>query len=70
MMSDYIFAFFHLFLILGAVVYAVYSLLIGNTLRFVFMIAVLGIYYWAVLHKPVKIEIARRRGLKNQGEKK
>ncbi len=69
-MSDYIFAFFHLFLILGAVVYAVYSLLIGNTLRFVFLIAVLGIYYWAVLHKPVIQEIARRRELKNQGEEK
>lgn len=69
-MSDWIFAFFHLFLIIGAVVYTVYSLLIGNTTRFAFLSAALAAYYWGVLHKPVKREIARRRELKNQGEKK
>jgi len=69
-MSDWIFAFFHLFLVLGAIAFAIYSLFTGNTVRFAFMSAALAAYYWGVLHKPVKNEMARRRGLKNQGEKK
>ena len=69
-MFDWMFAFFHLFLILGVVVYAVYSLITGNPIRFLILSAALGIYYWAVLHTPVKKEIARRRELKSQGEKK
>lgn len=69
-MSDWIFAFFHLFLILGVVVYAVYSLITGNPTRFLILSAALGAYYWAVLHPAVKKEIARRRDLKNQGDRK
>ena len=69
-MFDWIFAFFHLFLVLGVVAYAVYSLIIGNIVRFLILITALGVYYWAVLHKPVKDELARRRELKSQGEKK
>ena len=60
-MFDWIFAFFHLFLLLAIVVYAFISLLQGNTLRFAFIIALLIIYYFLVLHKSVKREIQRKR---------
>jgi hypothetical protein len=68
---DWIFAFFHLFLLLGVVIYAFYSLVAhGNVLRFVLITACLGIYYLLVLHKPVRREIARRKSLKSAGDKK
>ncbi len=60
-MFDWIFAFFHLFLLLAIVIYAFYSLFQGNTLRFAFIIALLIIYYFLVLHKSVKREIERKR---------
>jgi len=66
-MSDWIFAFFHLFLLIGVVLYAFYSLFQGNTLRFgIIIISFIG-YYFLVLHKPVKKEIERKR--KNKTEK-
>ncbi len=69
-MGDWIFAFFHLFLLIGIAGYAVISLFQGNTHRFGVIAALLIVYYFFVLHKPVRKEIARRRKIKNQGDKK
>jgi hypothetical protein len=63
-MFDTIFAFFHLLLLVGLFLYAFYSLFIGNVLRFIIIIAVLTIYYFAILHPAVKKEIARKKELK------
>jgi hypothetical protein len=60
-MTDWIFAFFHLGLILGVIGYSVYSLLLGNVNRFLFFMAGLALYYVLVLHKPVREEIKRLR---------
>jgi 4-hydroxybenzoate polyprenyltransferase len=60
-MSDWIFAFFHLFLLLGIAIYAVYSLLQGNILRFGIIAVLLTGYYFIVLHKAVKKEIERKK---------
>jgi hypothetical protein len=61
-MFDYIFAFFHLFLLIGLVGYAFYSLLIqGNTFRFALIIVCLVAYYFLALHKNVKKEIQQKR---------
>lgn len=60
-MFDWIFAFFHLFLLLGIVVYAIYSLIAGNILRFIILVVLLTGYYFLVLHKQVKREIERKR---------
>ncbi|NIM92043.1 MAG: hypothetical protein GTO17_13975 [Candidatus Aminicenantes bacterium] len=64
-MFDWIFAFFHLFLLLGAVLYAFFSLFKGNYLRFIVIIVLLTIYYFLVLHKAVKKEIERKREKKS-----
>lgn len=70
-MADWIFAFFHLFLLLGVVIYAFYSLLVhGNVLRFGLIAACLIIYYFFVLHKPMRKEIVRKRKLKSGGDQK
>ena len=70
-MSDLIFAFFHLFLLFGVVIYALYSLLVhGNVVRFGLITAGLIFYYFVVLHKPVRKEIERRRKLKRGGDQK
>ena len=61
-----IFAFFHLFLLIGILVIAFYSLLQGNVLRFALIISLLTMYYFIALHKNVKDEIQRKR----KGEKK
>lgn len=60
-MFDWIFAFFHLFLLLGAVLYAFFSLSKGNYLRFIVIMVLLTVYYFLVLHKAVKKEIERKR---------
>lgn len=60
-MFDYIFAFFHLILLLGVFGYAVASLLEGNVLRFTLISVCLVGYYFLVLHKNVRKEIARKR---------
>jgi len=60
-MYDWIFSFFHLFLLLGVVFYAFFSLLKGNYLRFVVIILLLTVYYFLVLHKAVRKEIERKR---------
>ena len=60
-MMDYIFAFFHLFLLIGLLGYAVYSLIQGNTYRFVLILVCLAGYYFFALHKNVKKEIRRKK---------
>ncbi len=60
-MFDYIFAFFHLALLLGVFGYAVYSLLEGNVLRFALIGVCLVGYYFLALHRNVKKEIERKR---------
>lgn len=60
-MFDYIFAFVHLGVLIGVLAYAVNSLVQGNTLRFALIAACLCAYYFLVLHKAVKKEIARKK---------
>jgi len=60
-MFDYIFAFFHLILLLSVFGYAVFSLLEGNVLRFALISVCLVGYYFLVLHKNVRKEIERKR---------
>jgi hypothetical protein len=67
-MGDWIFAFFHLFLLIGITVYALISLIQGNTFRFGLIVVCLGVYYLLVLNKPVKAEIKRRREEKEKRE--
>ncbi|MBN1223724.1 MAG: hypothetical protein JXB23_10765 [Candidatus Aminicenantes bacterium] len=64
-MSDWIFAFFHLILILGVAIYAFVALFTGNYLRFGIIAVCLVGYYFLVLHKPVKKEIERKKTKKN-----
>lgn len=66
-MSDWIFAFFHLILLLGVVGYAILALIQGNILRFGLITLLLIVYYFLVLHKPVKREIQRKRNIKKGG---
>ncbi len=67
-MADWIFAFFHLFLLIGVIGYAFYSLIVyGNFDRFALIMGCLAIYYFFVLHKPVLREIERRKKLKGNG---
>jgi hypothetical protein len=64
--GDTFFALFHLALIGVIIGYAVVSLFQGNTWRFLVILAGLTIYYFIVLDKPVRVEIERRRRLRNQ----
>ncbi len=67
-MFDLIFAFFHLFLLLGVVIYAFYSLFVGNVLRFAILIVFLTGYYFLVLHKSVRKEIERKRKKRSESK--
>jgi len=60
-MTDWLFAFFHLFLLIGTIGYAVFSLFQGNVFRFVLILLCLVGYYFLILHKSVKKEIQRKR---------
>ena len=61
-MFDWLFAFFHLGLLLAVIGYGIYSLVfLGNVRRFLFIIFFLAVYYVLVLHKAVRKEIARKR---------
>ncbi len=60
-MADWIFAFFHLFLLVGITAYAFYLLAQGYTSRFGLIVVCLFAYYFLALHKSVKKEIKRRR---------
>jgi len=64
-MFDWIFAFIHLILLIGLILYAVFSLFEGNTFRFALIIICLTGYYFLVLHKGVKKEIERKRKKRN-----
>jgi hypothetical protein len=48
-------------LLLAIFIYGLVALVRGNYGRFGIILAGLGVYYWAVLHKPVRQEIARRK---------
>ena len=63
-MADWVFAFVHLFLLLGALGYAFVSFANGQVPRFLTIVLLLALYYLLVLHKPVRKEIARKRSLK------
>jgi hypothetical protein len=63
-LGDYIFAFFHIFLLLLVLGYAVVGLFQRNVLRFAVIMAGLAIYYFLVLHKAVLKEIERKRQAK------
>jgi cell shape-determining protein MreD len=64
-MFDWIFAFIHLFIFLGALGYAFYYLFQGNSSKFIMVIGLTTAYYLLVLHKAVKKEIERKRKKKN-----
>ncbi len=63
-LGDTVFALVHLALLAGAAVTAVLALLKGDTWRFLIVSCILLVYYFAVLDKPVRKEIARRRDLR------
>jgi hypothetical protein len=60
-----IFAFFHLFLLLGILGWAVVSLIHGNVGRAGLIVVCLTAYYFIALHDQVKKEIARARKKKS-----
>jgi hypothetical protein len=59
-MSDTIFAIVHLFVLLGVLGYSVVSIVRGNVARGGIILVLLLIYYFLVLHKAVRKEIARK----------
>jgi hypothetical protein len=59
-MSDTIFAIVHLFVLLGVLGYSVVSIVRGNVARGGLILVLLLIYYFLVLHKAVRKEIARK----------
>lgn len=63
-MFDWVFAFFHLALLLGLLGYAVLAFARGEVIRFFMIILFLAGYYLLVLHKAVRKEIARKKSLK------
>ena len=60
-MSDTLFALIHLAALLAILIYAIYSCVAGNAARGALIFALLVIYYFLVLHKAVRKELARRR---------
>jgi hypothetical protein len=59
-MSDTIFAIVHLFVLLGLLGYSVLSIVRGNVARGGLILVLLAVYYFLVLHKAVRKEIARK----------
>jgi hypothetical protein len=59
-MSDTIFAIVHLFVLLGLLGYSVVSIVRGNVARGGLILVLLAVYYFLVLHKAVRKEIARK----------
>jgi hypothetical protein len=59
-----LFAFLHLGALLAAVAYAIVLLAQGNVARFGLVMALLVIYYAALLHPAVMKEIRRKKALK------
>jgi hypothetical protein len=60
-MSDTIFAIVHLFVLLGVLGYSVLSIVRGNVARGGLILVLLAVYYFLVLHKAFRKEIARKR---------
>lgn len=60
-MGDWLFAFFHLFLLIALVIYTLLSLFQGNYFRFILLAGGLTLYYILVLHPAVKKEIKRKK---------
>ena len=60
-MIELIVAFLHLFLLIGLLGYAIFSLIQGNVQRFALILVCLAGYYFLALHKNVKKEIQRKR---------
>lgn len=60
-MFDWIFAFIHLFVLAAIMIYAILSLVKGNTMRFAIIALLLVLYYFLILHKSLKKEIRRKR---------
>jgi hypothetical protein len=60
-MSDTIFAIVHLFVLLGVLGYAALSIIRGHSARGGLILVLLVVYYFLVLHKAVRKEIARKR---------
>ncbi len=65
-MFDWIFAFIHFFVLLGALGYAFYFLFQGDSSKFIIGIGLITAYYLIVLHKAVKKEIERKRKAKKK----
>ena len=63
-MSDLIFAFVHIGLLLAVIGYAVISLVRGHPGRFLLILGLLAVYYFLVLHKAVVKEIRRKQDLR------
>ncbi len=62
---DLAFALLHLAALVGVALYAIVSLVRGDTTRFLLLAILLLAYYVIMLHPAVKKEIARRRSLKD-----
>jgi len=60
-MSDTVFAIFHLVVLLGILGYSLVSIVRGNVARGGLILVLLAVYYFLVLHKAVRKEIARKR---------
>ena len=60
-LGDTLFAIVHVLALVAVFLYGVVALIRGNRGRFGVVMAGLIVYYFVVLHKPVRKEIARRR---------
>jgi len=60
-MSDTVFAILHLLILLGILAYSLASISLGNVARGGLILVLLAVYYFLVLHKAVRKEIARKR---------
>src|SRR5512136_150954 len=60
-LGDTVFAVAHMLALIAVFIYGLVALIGGNTPRFALVMGGLTLYYFLVLHKPVKNEIARRR---------
>jgi membrane protein implicated in regulation of membrane protease activity len=65
-LGETLFALVHLGLLLAIVVYAAFLLVRGEYVRGGLVFAILAVYYVLVLHKAVRRELARKRGLKRK----
>jgi hypothetical protein len=60
-LGDTVFAVAHMLALAAVFIYGLVALVRGNRPRFAVVMGGLVLYYFLVLHKPVKKEIARRR---------